>query len=237
MVRQTYDACEMTTLLAILGSLGGALLLWQFFKRGVVWVKVAGINCLTAQKDYRYSKVEVAERFVSKNQTMTVLRRAEIVSQTDYLRSIRIGTGPHSVAVITPRLIKGPATLRDIPAAPPTADWKDFSLDFDRPLMKGDSVYYELETKYDTRGDNKHPSRVSWMSTHRVDLLTLRVVFEKAPPDRVKLVVVNSYGETIKEEHREVDPISRECRATFKYPKPTLIYILTWETLLKELSA
>lgn len=216
----------MSTLLAVLGALGGVVLIFQFGKGVMLRLRRLYLTRLASEKDYSYDYVETGDRWIKSGKHVVSRRSCRLVARQHNLESIRVGFGPQSKAEIDVRVVKGDVSLKEIAPSPPGGDWLDFRLSFASPLRKGDKAEFVLETESRAKRGATLPSQKQWLSDRRVDNLTLRVVLSHGGYSTAKLRCLRSSGDILFEEVLPVDALNREARWATPLPKPGVIYSL-----------
>lgn len=221
----------MTTvliILAILGALGGVVLLWRLFQNAKRHWYARKAARDAVQSDFWYRSIELACRCDVSGQHRKSRRVADIVSSAQALERIRIGFGPATEAVFEPKLLTPSLKLRQVDPAPPSGNWVDYMIDFGKKLAKGDALQYELELTTTARDGCTIPPYWMWMSEHRVDDLVLRVTFDDGVDVKPTFQIYDQEGHVHDEQVLSIDPISRECEKRVPLARPGFTYMIQW---------
>ncbi len=99
---------------------------------------------------------------------------------------------------------------------------------FRGPLPKGKST--PVATQADAYAlEGQVLDRIySWTTTHRVDLLTIRVVFASNPPKKVSFKVQGPLGVKHHEEMVDVDQVNYQAQKTIHWPRHDRSYCFSW---------
>jgi hypothetical protein len=219
---------NISLFLTIMGSLGGFVLLWGVAAKSWKYFIRARMSYLSSEKDFMYKSLEMGDRILIPNKHILQRRRFTLKALQHNVTSLRIGFGPLSVATIDVNLISGAGKLREIEASPPNGDWLDFSLDFYTPLKKNELLDFEIEAEFKAKRGKFLSNNLYFTTNRRTENLTLRVVFSEVHPSSTILNVLDSIGDKRVEETVEVDKLTREAKWNIEFPRPGLMYTLSW---------
>lgn len=220
----------VSALLAVLGSLGGLIIVWNVGRRAYTRGKSLYHGRLSVDQDWYFSQREVSEIFLANGRDSYTIHKSTVVSRVSRLESIRTGWGPASSNEITPAVLEGEITLREIPPEPPSGDWKDFSIDFKRPLGKGESASYTIRVFMRALTHQPGNDRVTVAIARRVDHLTLRAVFAHPPAGPFYAKVFHLNGDLIDQRQVAMDIVTNECNVTFEQARPGRVYAIVWDS-------
>lgn len=186
------------------------------------------MSFLANEKDFMYKRLEMGDRIIVNQKHILQRRIFTLKALQQNVTSLRIGFGPLSVSTIDVRLISGDGVLRQIEASPPNGDWLDFSLDFNKPLRKRETLDFVLEAEFKAKKGKIIPNNLYFTTNRRTENLCLRVVFCNSTPTTTIVNTIDSIGNKISDEIISVDELTREAKWIVEYPKPGLMYNLNW---------
>jgi hypothetical protein len=214
----------------IFGSLGGFVLIWQTIKRLRQKAAHSAQARSTKRRPYYCVQADVTLRCIAFGKHYSRTRTQRIVSLQDGLEGVAISTGPTANAKMTMSLLRG-GTLKESPIDPTlrVPDARSAFIAFDRPLDRGESIEFVLQTEMRSKPKKSLLPFLQWSSAGIVEHLVLRVIFEDTLPERVVFRTQNLVGEQLEpDEVIAIDQKSGDASKTLVKPKPGLLYSLTW---------
>jgi hypothetical protein len=220
----------MTTLniiLGILGALGGFVMVRDYASRRIrAWRHWRELRATPS--DFYYHDAAICVRVSRSGTRWQTFRRETVRVSADGLPGIDIGLLPKNSDVCTKRV--SPADLK--------IDERDeFATGLTRvfitpkePLNKKQSLIYEFECDFEKAAESvRKGDRLTWVSTRRVDQLTLRAVFSENSVREVRFKILDASGRVLHDEPVRLDPTSYEARYHVRAPQRNLTYALLWE--------
>ncbi len=214
----------MTTVLTIIGSIGGFIILFHGIKGLTNIIRSVYAGRKARNFKYYYTFVELSCKWLCQDQKFHGFRKFELVSRIEDLNGLRVGMGPKSIGKF--KITNG--TLRKVDTLPKNTEWTDYICEITPSLHKREKKTIHFEYEAETYKEKSFPKYWMFVSENRCDKLLLRVVFDKIPDNDIKFIIENQIGDIISIEKLAVDIVSNECKKEICYIHPGLIYKIDW---------
>lgn len=212
--------------LAILGAIGGLVLLWTWGRRWYqVWQDRIGLR--RVPKDWYYEKQDMGVRISQSGLKWQTVRTCRAISLIDDLAGLDIGVRPFDVSSLDYSI--SPSNLALEPGKG-SLGYTRFMVKPERPLRQSDPLEFEFGCDFVKSEYQRDADYLSWCSNRRVDWLCQRVVFmDDLKPAMVRWQIVDSAGKELKGGDLTPDKTTSEYRHEFRNLVPDKTYSISWE--------